>query len=146
MKAILTFLVLLYTSVCMATPTVDMNKNYWQCTVEDQEHKQWSSKSNYQKTALNYAIESCKKESKAPASCTSISQSCQEFNADKSDRPRWRCVAVDEPGSKWISDYTNDRDSAALNALAICKSQSPLPATCFMDVVTCSVYIEGVKQ
>lgn len=138
------FLVLIKSGFCYAQ--IDINSNYWQCFIHDADNKLWSFQSSYQKIALNTVIAACKKESRQPMSCKISLSTCQEFNPQKSMRPKWLCMASDEKGTRFESDYLADRESAALNAMGQCKSNSKIPETCFINIVACAQFIDGVRQ
>lgn len=120
--------------------------SYWQCTVEDSANKQWSAKSMYQKAALNNAFASCKKESQKPLSCKSSISNCEGFNQGMSLRPMWRCTALDQTAKPWQSNFYPQRDDAALAAKAFCRNKSSVPESCYINLVTCVSFIEGVRM
>jgi len=120
--------------------------SYWQCVVEDGANKQWVAKSMYQKTALNIAFASCKKESEKPLSCKSSIANCEGFNQGMSLKPMWRCTALDHTAEPWQSNFYRQRDDAALAAKAFCRNKSSLPESCYINIVTCVTFIEGVRM
>lgn len=143
---ILVFVFLILTKYGFCYAQIDANSNYWQCSIQDADHKLWSFQSSYQKIALNTVIAACKKESRQPMSCKVRASTCQEFNPQRSTRPKWHCMASDDKGTRFESEYLTDRDSAALNAMGRCKSTSKIPETCFINVVACAQFIDGVRQ
>lgn len=50
----------------------------------------------------------------------------------------WRCTAIDITAQPWESNFYSNRDDAALAAQAYCKENSTLPATCYINMVTCA--------
>lgn len=137
--------ILLLLSQTGYTYTQDNTANYWQCNSYDQSSTTWTGSNTYQKVAMSTALELCKKESKTPATCKVDHRLCVEYNQDKNSRPRWQCTALDQKGTPWLGNYFNDRDSAAMNALDICKSSSKIPDTCTINLVTCFITVEGEK-
>ena len=112
-------------------------RNYWQCSTQDITQAKWFSQSAYQKIALNLSYAACKKDSKTPATCKSTKASCIRFINGINIMPLWRCTAFDREALAWRSNVYPNREDAALAALAYCKHKSPVPYTCFMNVVTC---------
>lgn len=124
---------------------LNQNGSYWQCITEDKTNRQWIVKNSYQKVAINLSFEQCKKESDFPSSCKSSKSGCEGFYLGMSTRPLWRCTSIDHTAEPWNSNFYSNRDDAALAAQAFCKQSSPYPETCFMNMVTCRNYNEGVK-
>ncbi|WP_392537108.1 hypothetical protein [Legionella sp. 227] len=131
------FLLLLGISVSSFAEPLDTEGNYWQCFAHDATHAKWSSQSPYQKIALNLSYAECKKNSKAPATCRTTKMSCIRFINGINVMPMWRCTAFDREALSWRSNLYPNREDAALAALAFCKHRSPVPYTCYMNVVTC---------
>lgn len=113
------------------------SSNYWQCTTTDAESKTWTIDGNYQLTAINHSFAACKKESAYPKSCKTSNASCEHFVNGQSMKPMWRCVALDRAASIWPSNTYVMRDDAALAGLAYCKDNSSVPASCYMNMITC---------
>lgn len=116
-----------------ATP----NDTYSQCTVTDTTGKQWVVKHQYERTAINLAVEACKKESTIPISCKSAHEACESFTHGISNRPLWRCTALDRAAKSWVSNTYDKRDDAALAAKAYCQENSTMPGTCYINMLTC---------
>ncbi|MFA6303621.1 MAG: hypothetical protein WC627_10905 [Legionella sp.] len=136
-------LLLILAQSTWAYTQIDTN-NYWQCSSYDSENKTWSASNTYQKISLTNALESCKKASTLPASCRADEGMCIEFNKEKNTKPRWQCVALDEQGDSYHSTYFADRDSAGLDAINTCKTNSKIPDTCSINLITCSINLDGV--
>ncbi|OGV39212.1 MAG: hypothetical protein A3F46_08585 [Legionellales bacterium RIFCSPHIGHO2_12_FULL_42_9] len=111
--------------------------NFWQCTTTDAESKVWTIDGNYQLTAINESFAACKKQSAYPKSCKTSKKNCEHFVNGQSTRPMWRCVALDRAASIWPSNVYAVRDDAALAGLAYCKDNSDIPASCYMNMITC---------
>lgn len=126
--------------------TQNDDANYWQCNAYDGNNLSWSATNTYQKVAMNAALSLCKRSSKSPSSCKSGYNFCIEFNQNLNTRPRWQCTALDEQGTPWLGPFSASRDTAALGALAHCKTNSKLPETCSINLVTCAITVEGVKS
>lgn len=110
----------------------------WECVAKDDSHKQWVAHSNYQRNANIRALESCKKESNLPATCQTLDSDCDSLINGRSTRPLWRCVALDHLATPWYSHPSRDRTAAALSAKNICKEKSPLPESCYINMITCT--------
>lgn len=121
-------------------------KSYWQCSAQDGADKTWTAKSSFQKSALNIAFANCKKESTAPATCKLSESSCEGFNLDFSNKPSWRCTALDQKAEAWRSNVYIHRDDAAFAAKAFCKERSAVPESCYTNFVTCIDSNEGVSN
>lgn len=134
-------LLLLILSRTIFAVSVTDKSSYWQCITEDGANNTWSAKSNFQKAALNMAFASCKKESTVPSTCKTSESSCEGFNLGPgvsiSNKPMWRCTALDEAAEAWRSTLYSGRDDAALGAKAFCKDRSDVPDTCYVNFVTC---------
>lgn len=111
--------------------------NYWQCTTHDNANQEWTAQSTYQKMALNLAFDSCKKQSKNPATCKTSGADCEGYRNGLSTKPFWRCTALDKTATAWKSNYYSNRDDAALAAKAYCRSKSTLPESCYINFITC---------
>ncbi len=120
--------------------------NYWICTTKDNANQQWSAKSTYQKAALNLAFATCKKESKTPSTCKASISDCEGFNQGMSTKPMWQCTALDHTAEPWKSNFYSQRDDAALGAKAFCREKSTVPDTCYINMVTCASFKEGVRM
>lgn len=115
----------------------NLGANYWQCTTADAESKTWIINGNYQVTAINESFAACKKESAHPESCKTSKNSCEHFVNGQSTSPMWHCVALDRASNIWPSNIYAVRDDAALAGLAYCKDNSDIPASCYMNMITC---------
>lgn len=111
--------------------------NYWRCTAQDAENKEWLAISNYEISAINKAFDDCKKQSKTPSSCKTAKEACEAFINGISTRPMWRCVALDQKAKTWPSNIYIHRDDAALAAKAYCQQNSVYPDTCYINLITC---------
>lgn len=129
------FLILL--GISASSFAEDLIDNYWQCTAHDAIKNQWTSKSIYQKIALNFAYAECKKNSKFPATCQASRARCAKFVAGVNIMPMWRCTAFDREALAWRSNPYPNREDAALAANAYCKQKSSIPATCNINLITC---------
>lgn len=109
----------------------------WQCIARDTNQKQWIIKSNYQRNAINLALEACKKESTLPTTCQALDDDCDSLINGFSTKPLWRCIALDQTATPWIGKLSSNRDNAALSAKASCKNQSTLPESCYINMLTC---------
>ena len=119
--------------------------SYWQCFTFDNSQKQWWSKREYKKVALNSAYESCKKESQMPATCKASAANCEGFHLGVSLKPLWRCTVLDLNAIAWKSNFYPQRDDAALGAKAFCKENSGVPETCYINMVTCRNFNQSVS-
>lgn len=117
--------------------TSNVSVNYWQCTTMDAESKTWLAEGHYQLTAINHAFAKCKKESAYPTTCKTSKNNCEHFINGQSTKPMWRCVALDSAANIWPSNLYTVRDDAALAGLAYCKDNSNIPASCYMNMITC---------
>ncbi|WED44303.1 hypothetical protein [Legionella cardiaca] len=111
--------------------------NYWKCTASDTENREWYGQSDYQLTALNRAMEDCKKQSRAPSTCKTSKADCESIVNGETTRAMWRCVALDLAAIPWPSNIYNHADDALLGAKAYCQANSALPETCYVYLFTC---------
>lgn len=111
--------------------------NYWKCTTQDQEKKQWASTNNYKKIALNVAVDKCKKESRAPSTCTLSKTTCVQFHNGVNTTPLWECTALDDNAEPWVNNPNPQKEDAALAAKSYCQENSKLPDTCYINLITC---------
>ena len=118
--------------------------SYWQCSAHDVYGKQWIINNLYEQVATNRAFEACKKQSETPTSCKAPKDHCEYFSNGLSTRPMWRCMALDLMSKMWKNNPRPDRDEAALEAQAICKAHSPMPDTCYINLMTCKNLNENV--
>lgn len=103
----------------------------WQCTVGDQQGRQWTAHHRYQRLATNLADEACKKKSNFPRSCHRISDTCEAFNAPQAMSGLWQCFALDQLAQTWAGDISLQSETALLSAKAICRAHSRVPETCY---------------
>jgi hypothetical protein len=136
-KVSVAILAILCCGQAMADQPIITSSNYWQCSTEDKANSQWTAQNSYRKIAINKAFEACKKESQLPATCKTSHTSCEHYVDGINTSPQWQCTALDYNAEPWKSNLYQQRDSAALAALAYCKSNSSIPATCYMNMVTC---------
>ena len=113
------------------------SENYWQCTTTDGEEKAWVAQGAYELSAINQAFAACKKASALPRTCKSSKHTCEFFVNWQTTKPMWRCVALDRMANQWPSNIYFVRDDAALAAKAFCKDRSPIPASCYINLLTC---------
>lgn len=113
------------------------NTNYWRCSTQDGTNREWSATNIYEKIALNFAFDRCKKESKVPNTCRTAQNNCEQFINGVSSRPLWQCTALDRTAQPWRSRIYSQRDDAALAAKAFCQQKSTLPETCYVNMITC---------
>lgn len=130
-------LFIMNSAIGQAASIIDEN-NYWQCTTNDAANKQWISKSNYKKIALNRSFSDCKKFSQSPMTCTVAQSTCEQFIQGVSIQPMWRCTALDRQAQIWRSALYSQRYDAALAAKAYCRQRSLVPETCYINLVTCT--------
>ncbi|STX28931.1 Uncharacterised protein [Legionella beliardensis] len=109
----------------------------WHCIAEDGANRQWLAISNYQRSAINRAMEVCKKESHEPSSCKTSKANCDLFVNGISTKPAWQCTALDQMAVVWRSNSYSNRDDAALAAKAYCQENSGFPDTCYVNLLTC---------
>lgn len=110
---------------------------YWQCTVFDITHTEWTIKHTFERTAVNQAMDLCKKQSTQPATCKAAKEACESFTHGLTNRPMWQCTALDQMANPWKSNIYSSMDDAALAAQAYCKQSSSLADTCYTNMVTC---------
>lgn len=111
--------------------------NYWQCSAEDKNHYQWTMKGQYEKEAINKAYDACKKQSQNPRSCKSAIALCDYYSDGHNTSPIWQCTALDKAAQKWESNVYKKPQDAALAAKAFCQSKSPIPDSCYINLLTC---------
>ncbi|WP_231950405.1 hypothetical protein [Legionella spiritensis] len=111
--------------------------NYWQCITEDSTNKRWVAQSVYQLTAINKAFDHCKKNSAYPNTCKASKANCEYFILGRTTRPMWQCTALDFHANPWNSNLYRTMDDAALAAKAYCLDNSSVPATCYINMITC---------
>lgn len=131
------FVILLSIPISSFAVTIDPNGNYWQCKSNDATDTYWESKNIYQKIALNFSFAKCKKNSKVPATCKTSVANCARFVAGVNVMPMWECTAFDKEAFAWTSNQYPHREDAALAAQAYCKQKSPIPETCYINLITC---------
>jgi hypothetical protein len=117
--------------------SVQAQGSYWQCLARDAAQQTWTAKHSYQKIALNFALSSCKKGSQDPSSCTGALEECTALNWESVASSQWRCTSIDWGAESWTSTFFGDRQSAGLSALTLCRTQSAMPSTCTMNMITC---------
>lgn len=128
------FLILISASF---TSFAESNDNYWECSSHDAENANWTSRSIYQKIALNFSFAECKKNSKVPASCEISNDNCAKFTQGVNVIPTWQCTSFDKKALAWKGHRYENREDAALAAQARCKQRSSVPSTCFINLVAC---------
>jgi hypothetical protein len=126
---------LLFEQYAWAATVIDTT--YWKCKVSDGENKDWEGHGDYQVTAINRALEGCKRESRAPSSCKSSKEACEMIVDGQTTRPMWRCMALDEGGTPWYSNIYSEGLDAALAAKDYCRANSALPDTCYVYLFAC---------
>lgn len=118
-------------------PSIGFSNDLWLCKAHDNTNKEWLAQSPYPKIAINRSLDACKRQSTNPLSCRITSNDCESPQLDPSTKPYWRCTAIDQQGTPWNSIYYLNKEDAALAANAYCHSKSPLPETCFINMITC---------
>lgn len=103
----------------------------------DGANKSWAAKSDYQISAINQAYATCKKESTIPTSCQTSKEGCEFFIGGQTTKPMWRCTALDQMATPWMSNIYAQRDDAAIAAKAYCQDRSGFPDTCYINLMTC---------
>lgn len=132
------FLALLSYSLPIFAEPIDKDSTYWKCSTIDATHTVWTSESIYQKIALNIAYAMCKKKSQAPTTCKTSRTNCEKFVQGMNVTPIWQCTAFDREALIWKSNFYSIREDAALGAQAYCKQKSPVPDTCYINMLTCT--------
>ncbi len=114
-----------------------VESTYWKCTVSDAENRQWPGQADYQVSAINRALENCKRESKVPKTCKAAKEACEMIVNGVTTRPMWRCLALDQAAVPWFSNIYDHGDDAAMAAKAYCQANSTLPETCYVYLFNC---------
>ncbi len=114
------------------------DKSYWQCSVQDNDNKQWIAHSQYELSATNKALEACKKQSILPESCKVGNGSCTGIVKGAKTNPMWQCTALDQMAKPWPSNFYSQRDAAALAAKDQCQQHSSMPDSCYINLLTCN--------
>ncbi len=130
-------MILLSVSFSSIAAPVDPNGDYWLCKTHDETNTFWSAKNIYQKIALNFSYAQCKRNSRLPATCRTSKANCEKFVAGVNIMPMWECTAFDRAAFAWTSNRYPHREDAALAAKAYCKQKSPIPDTCYINLITC---------
>lgn len=155
MKTIKIFLSLSLTLLCLTSygqiifsPTAP--SDYWMCRATDFDQKVFIGDSQYQRTALVQAISQCKKQSRIPSSCKASSENCDGILSGSMKRAVWQCTSLDTLANYWHSTIAKTDIEAALSAKAICQSQSAVPETCYVNMITCenlnTEFVDILKQ
>ncbi|KTD23441.1 Uncharacterised protein [Legionella lansingensis] len=126
---------LLLSQISLGATLIDTT--FWKCKAHDAENRDWYGHNDYQLTAINRAFEACKRQSRVPATCKTSKQDCEMIVNGMSIRPMWRCVALDEAATPWMSNIYDDADDAAIAAKAYCQENSAIPETCYVYPFTC---------
>lgn len=114
--------------------------NLWQCTASDSESKQWVVRNRYERAAISKAFDACKKQSHVPISCKIDPGVCKGFDHEGSVSTSWQCTALDQNAKPWVGHADTSQDDAALAAQAICHKNSPVPDSCYINLLTCLTY------
>jgi hypothetical protein len=130
-KIIITFLISFWTYALYASP------DHWKCSVTDMANKTWTVDHQYQRSAINMALDACKKQSTTPGSCKAAKEACELFINGKSNRASWQCTALDQAAKPWVSNTYSQRADAAIAAKDYCKENSSAPGSCYVNLVTC---------
>ena len=127
-------------------PSAQPKDNYWQCLTVDKDHKEWTSENTFKRMAMYKAFDACKKESPSPMTCKTSKDACHyirqtpngvQDSVFSSNTAVWRCTALDKAAKAWIGNPSSNQDEAALGAKTSCESQSTLPDTCYVNLLTC---------
>ncbi|WP_028387687.1 hypothetical protein [Legionella fairfieldensis] len=139
MSKLLTVILLIGSFIFHSAEAEEINAsgNYWRCTSFDGENKEWTVNSNYELSAINKALDACKKQSNRPTSCKTAKETCEVFINGTSTRPMWRCTALDQMAKTWPGNIYAHRDDAAIAAKAYCQQESSFPDTCYINLITC---------
>lgn len=131
------FISCLCSQLALASTDGIASGNFWRCSANDAEHREWIFDSSYEISAINRSFEECKKQSNIPASCKSSKESCEMFLNGLTTRPMWRCTALDQMAKVWLSNIYKQRDDAAIAAKTFCQQGSSFPDTCYINLMTC---------
>lgn len=132
------FLYPLFLSFAVETPALQTGvDDYWQCITIDSTNKQWIAQNYYKKVAQNNSSAQCKQQSLTPASCRTPLSQCERYIHGFNISPMWVCTALDFQAIAWRSNEYTLRDDAALAAKDYCREKSSVPATCYVNMVTC---------
>lgn len=137
-KHLLTLLILMVINPLWA------DDSYWQCHATDSKGMQWVVSHGYEQVATNKAVEACKKQSPAPESCKALRENCDYSSYGLSMRPLWRCMALDLMSKIWRNNPHPNRDEAAIEAKENCEHHSPMPDTCYINLLTCKNIHENI--
>ena len=120
------------------------NNSYWQCTAHDKLKKECKGTNTYERVASSKAFEACKKESSIPMSCKTDKDYCYYFTEgttnpkrDIENRSMWHCSAIDQQAKYWVSNLYSNQDEAVLAAKSLCQKHSPIPDSCYVNLITC---------
>lgn len=122
---------------CILLSNMALAQEYWQCSLSDQDDKRWVVQHKYKRVAVNQLLGLCKQESRFPLACMSAKESCELFVHGISTRPLWTCAALDTKANVWTSKVYMTEYEAAFAAKAICKQNSSIPETCYVNLQTC---------
>lgn len=121
----------------LASSCWSMNASLWYCTAQDNDHHQWEIQHPYRIAAMNRALEQCKKGSPIPKTCRIITKNCIAAGNEMVANRHWQCTAFDKAAMAWTSSFYPNRDDAALHANDTCKSNSSVPESCYINLVSC---------
>lgn len=127
----------IYISLFSVSAFSMQSNEYWQCIAEDESKTQWSFSSEYKKEAINKAYDDCKKQSQDPKTCRTAETLCDYIINGHSSKPIWQCTAIDQNAEAWNSNFYANKNDAALAAKAYCENKSKLPASCYINLLSC---------
>lgn len=109
----------------------------WRCKSSDGAHNKWVVTASIKRIARNSALEACKRDSTLYRTCTAKESDCMMMSHGMNTTAVWKCVALDRLAKSWQNYGNSKRNDAILAAKASCKASSEVPATCYVNTVTC---------
>lgn len=144
MKTLKIFLAVSLMSISIISPSygkiIFLNTaptDYWMCKARDLDNRVFTADSQYQKSAIVQALSECKRQSPYPASCEALNEDCDGILSGSIKRTIWRCTSLDSLANYWYSSIASNDIEAALSAKAICRAESSVPETCYVNMITC---------
>lgn len=115
----------------------DAPHDFWVCKATDLTQRTWTQGNEYQRRALLDALDACKKESTVPNTCKAVGTQCDGILSGSINRAVWRCTSLDTLANYWYSNISPTEIEAALSARDICRKESSVPLTCYINMLTC---------